>query len=209
MPDLAVLDSGDFFLEQQVQHPLIRQEVAAFDMYEFPGVDLTPYVGLIVPGSVDQELLHREQQRIREFLDDGKVLVFSGHLFRAWLPGGSAFVPKAIRSLCDYTVRAVTPHPIFDGVRPEDLTFRKGVAGFFARGHHPSPRGAEVLLALEGGEPIVYVDRQTTGGTILVHAGNDLWGLAGDETTAERVVPQLFRWMRQECKALQERRHQA
>ena len=38
-----------------------------------------------------------------------------------------------------YRVAELAPHPIFDGVDPDDLTLRKGVAGFFARGHHPPP----------------------------------------------------------------------
>lgn len=206
MADILLLDSGDPFLWRQLEHPVMRDNVCALDMYEFPGADLDPYVGLIVPGSVDQELLDRERGTIREFLDQGKVLVFSGHLFRPWLPGGTPFIPKAVRSIRDYAVRVVSPHPIFEGVPPEHLTFRRGVAGFFARGHHPPPPGAEVLLALEGGEPIVYVDRQSTKGTILAHAGNDLWGLAGDETAAHRVVPQLFTWIRAEQAALQKGR---
>ncbi len=209
MPDIALLDPGNFFVEQQRQYPLVRDEVEAIDIYDLPDVDLSRFLGLFVPGLADQEFLLWERERIRAFLDDGKVLVFSGHLFRPWLPGGSAFVPKAIRSVRDYTVQVARPHPIFEGVEPQDLTFRKGVAGFFARGHHPPPDGVEVLLTLAGGEPIVYLDRRSTRGTILAHAGNDLLGYAGSETTAGRIVPQLLRWMRQEFEALQEGRSRA
>lgn len=209
MADFALLDPGTFFVDQQRQHPLVRDAVETIDIYDLPDVDLSRFAGLFVPGLADQEFLWRERARIRAFLDGGKVLVFSGHLFRPWLPGGSAFVPKAIRSFRDYLVQIARPHPIFEGVDPQDLTFRKGVAGFFSRGHHPPPDGAEVLLTLAGGEPIVYLDRHSTRGTILAHAGNDLLGYASAGTTAGRIVPQLLRWMRQEVTALQEGRSDA
>lgn len=203
MPDIAVLHPGTGFTDQQLQHPVVRDAVEAVDIYDLPAVDLRRYHGVIVSGSADQELLWRQREQIRAFLDDRKVLVFSGHLFRPWLPGAGIFVPKAIRSFRDYTVHIVRPHPIFEGVRAEDLTFRKGVAGFFARGHHPPPEGAEILLTLNDGEPIVYLDRRGTRGTILAHAGNDLLGYADRETTAGRIAPRLVRWVEEEFEALQ------
>lgn len=164
----------------------------------FESVQLFDLEGLLIPGSVDQEWLHLHRELVEGFLAGGRIVVFSGHLFRPWLPGASSFIPKEINSFRDYAVRVVTPHQIFAGVRPEDLTFRKGVAGFFARGHHPPPPGAEVLLALADGDPITYRDRSSSGGTILLHSGNDLWGYAGDESTAGRIAPQLLAWIGEE-----------
>src|SRR5581483_10255450 len=92
-----------------------------------------------------------------DYLDRGGVVVFGGHLHRDWLPGASLFVPLASRSLDGYRVVEVADHPIFRGMGTE-LTFRRGVAGFFARGHHPVPPGAEVLTRLFGGEPATYLD---------------------------------------------------
>jgi len=60
------------------------------------------------------------------------------------------------------------------------LTFRRGVAGFFARGHHPIPPGAEVLTRLSGGEPATYLDRVSTAGTIVVQASGDLLAWCGE-----------------------------
>lgn len=178
------------------REPLRSHRLTPIDVYELASTDLGPFVGLIIGGSADQEFLLRNKGVIDGFLDDGKTLVFSGHLFREWLPGCGLFVPKAIDSVDDYRVTLEDDHPVFEGVDPEDLTFRRGVAGFFARGHHPPPAGAQILARLDGGEPIVYVDRSTTNGVILAHSGNDLLGFA-DGGTAARIVPQLVEWIRQ------------
>jgi len=122
------------------------------------------------------------------------------------IDSGSAFVPKQVRSYHDYTVLIHQPHPIFAGVRPEDMTYRKGVAGFFARGHHPLPPLAEVLLTLADGEPITYIDRFSTRGTILVHAGNNLFGYDEPSDTSGRIAAQLKRWVRDEYGRIRERR---
>jgi hypothetical protein len=196
LPDVGLVDSGSFFVEEQLKR--LGGAVEPLDIYELPNLDLDRLSGLLVPGSVDQEWLYLHREVIEDFLNKGRVVVFSGHLFRPWLPGASSFVPKQIDSFRDYAVSVVKSHPVFVGVKAEDLTFRKGVAGFFARGHHPPPSGAEVLLALADGEPITYLDRSSSGGTILLHSGNDLWGYVEDETTAARMVPQLLWWIREE-----------
>lgn len=172
--------------------------VDALDVYDLPSIDLSEVGALLLGGMVDQELLFRHRARVESFLDDGKVVVFGGHLLRPWLPGCGPFVPKVIRSFHDYALGIVDPHPLYADVDPGDLTFRRGVAGFFARGHHPTPPGAEVLLALPDGEPVTYVDRHTTAGTILVHAGGGLFDGAEPDSTASRVPGQLLAWVRAE-----------
>jgi hypothetical protein len=198
MAEIAFLHPARSYTIDQVRQIADRDAVDGIDIYDLPSLDLSAYRGLIVSSACDQELLLKHQDRIRAFLDDRKVLTFSGHLFRPWLPGAGMFQPKTISSYLDYTVRLVKEHPVFAGVREDDLTFRKGVAGFFARGHHEPPPGAEILARLvdaERGEPIVYIDHVSTPGVILVHAGNDLLASTDRDSTAGRIAPQLIRWM--------------
>lgn len=171
--------------------------VEPIDCYTLQNADLGAYAGLIVPPTVDQEHLLRHRNVFVDYLEHGGVVVFGGHLHRPWLPGASLFVPLQVRSFRDYGVVEVAPHPVFAGVQPADLTRRRGVAGFFARGHHPPPAGAEILTRLAGGQPATYLDTVTTRGTILVQATCDLqtYG-AGLGSTAARVPRQLLAWIR-------------
>ncbi len=178
----TVLDR-DRVLSEMAIHP--------FDVYDLPRADLGQFSGLIVSGRVDQEFLYRERDAIRQFLGGGRVLVFSGQLFRPWLPGGGTCVPAQDGAGAAERL-VIAPHPVFDGVRPGDLD------GSFAQGHHPTPDGAEVLVSLPGGEPVVYIDRASTRGTILVHAGHTLLGYASATTAARRIVPQLLEWIDRE-----------
>jgi len=195
--DLVLVDSGTSAEGASTRAAALDPAVDVVDIYELPSARLDRYVGMILTAGADQVFLERNEPVVAGFLERGGVVAWSGQLYRPWLPGAGMFVPKDIRSFRDYQIHFVTPHPIFAGVDPADLTFRRGVAGFFARGHHPPPPGALVLAALPGGEPAVYMDTTSTPGTILVHAGGDLVGYA-TESTASRLAPQLFAWMRAE-----------
>lgn len=181
--------------------PVVRDRMEDVDLYRLADLDLEPYRALHVSGMVDQEFLWQQRDVIAGFLEAGKVVVFCGHLLHPWLPGCGTFVPAPATSHRDYVVHIVAPHPIYEGVDPRDLTYRRGVAGFFARGHHPAPPGAEVLATLAGGQPITWIDRSTTRGTVFVHAGNDLIGFA-DDSTAARLGPQLLDWVEAEGRRL-------
>ena len=202
MSKIALLHPSRSYTYSQVRESDLHDAIVAHDIYDLPQLDLGQFDGLIVSSACDQEFLLVHKEKIRAFLDAGKVLSFSGHLFRPWLPGAGMFQPKTITSYKDYVVRLVADHPVFEGVRAEDLTFRKGVAGFFARGHHEPPAGAEIIAMLPGDEPIVYVDRVSTRGTILVHSGNDLLASVDRDSTAGRIAGQLLRWMLAEAAGL-------
>lgn len=178
------------------RHPSIRDAVEPLDAAGLAHLDLEPYAAVLISGMVDQELLYRHRTAVAGLLDRGGVVVFCGHLHRPWLPGCHPFVPAEIRSFRDYTVCLPDhPHPVFAGVDPDDLTFRRGVAGFFARGHHPPPPGARVLARLRAGQPITYVDDATTPGTVLAHAGADLLSCAWQDSSAANVPSQLLAWV--------------
>ncbi len=182
------------------EDPLDRLDLAGrverIDCYDLADVDLAAYAGLVVPAMIDQEHMGRRRAVIDDYLEAGGVVVFGGHLHRHWLAGASAFVPLAAPSRARYEVVVVADHPVFRGVDAADLTYRRGVAGFFARGHHPPPEGAEILTRLAGGQPATYVDAVSTPGTILVQTSCDLLGYAGGpETTAARIPGQLLDWI--------------
>ena len=193
MPD--TVPSGVALLDMDIRAPGLSDRGDRIDCYTLADADLSRYVLLVVPALVDQEHLARHRGVIRRFLDRGGVLLFGGQLHRDWLPGASTFVPLARPSLQSYRISWIADHPIFAGIAPDDLTFRRGVAGFFARGHHPPPPGAEVLVRLGGGEPATYVDRVSTRGTIVVHANGDLLSYGdGADNTASRLPGQLLDW---------------
>lgn len=176
-------------------HMLARMGVEPIDVYDFPRADLSPFTGLIVSGRVDQELLHRERAKVRRFLDDGKVVVFSGQLFRDWLPGAGACAPVALDRVGGIRALSVAPHPLFDGLGPDDL------GSVFVHGHYRPPSGAQVVAALPGGEVVLYVDRTSSGGTIVAHAGGNLMGYVAVDSPAREIVPRLVTWINREARA--------
>jgi hypothetical protein len=69
------------------------------------------------------------------------------------------------------------------------------------------PAGAEVLVRLSGGEPVTYIDRVSTAGTILVHATADLFAYSSgvDDSTASKIAGQLAQWATDEARGLGDR----
>lgn len=173
--------------------PTVGDRLHVVDQYDLAATDLAAHAGVVVTAMADQEFLWAHRRLVARLLDDAKVVVFCGHLLRPWLPGCAPFEPAPVTSFRDYAVRLSEPRTIFAGVEETDLTFRRGVAGFFARGHHPPPPGAEVLATLAGGQPSTWIDRATTAGTVFTHAG-DLLAFPDDGSTAALVVPQLLDW---------------
>lgn len=174
-------------------HMLERMGVQPIDVYLFPGADLEAYTGLIISGRVDQELLYRERDKIRAFLDAGKTVVFSGQLFREWLPGAPGTVPVDLSDLGGTGAVTVRAHPVLDGLTAEQL------GANFVHGYNPTPPGAEVVLALPDDRAAIYVDRTTTGGTILAHAGINFMNYIVEDTEVREMIPRLIAWINEEA----------
>ena len=174
---------------------IAQMHLDEIDLYKLPETDLSPYCGLIMSGRVDQDYLYAKRSILRDFLDRGNTIVFSGDIDLPWLPGSAASLPFEARQGDDLTV-SFSDHAGFDGIMPDD------VGGYFVSGHHPVPEGARPLATLPGGEVVIYEDKISSAGTILVHAGHTLLGYAADaraETLAKRLIPQLITWIRAEA----------
>lgn len=206
--DYLIIHPHNIFSQGNSSIPNFDEQFDVVDMYQLHETDVSGYKCMILVNFVDQDYLYEERARIAEFLADRKIVCFFGNVVTDWLPGAKPFIAKEIRSHLDYDISIAKPHPIFEGVLEEDMTVNKGVKGFFARGHHPQPVGAEVLLTLPGGEPVTYIDRDTTAGTIFVHSGGNLFEYKSmDESvrkTTERISPQMMQWVQDEYERLQE-----
>lgn len=176
---------------------LSKMQLDEVDLYELAETDLSPYCGLIMSGRVDQDFLHANRKVLADFLDQGKTIVFSGDLDLPWLPGSAPALPFEARQGDDLTL-SFADHPVFEGISPDS------VGGYFVSGHHPLPVGARALATLPGGEVVIYEDKASTAGTILIHAGHTLIGYAADtraEALSKRLIPQLLTWIRAEASA--------
>lgn len=170
--------------------------VVGIDIYALRATELSGFCGLLIGTGCDQRELAEQQDKLQAFLAAGKTIVFCGHVAYPFLPGLSEFVPLADFRVKDLRVEKLMRHPVFDGIEPDDLTFRKGVAGFYGRGHNPPPRGAKVLNALGPRRmPVDWLLEYCGGGCLLVHAGNDLWGYGEGDRSAARLPQQLVQWI--------------
>ncbi|MCZ8437725.1 hypothetical protein [Achromobacter xylosoxidans] len=169
-------------------------------LYALHRLELATVRALLVPANTDQRYLLSQQARLEAWLLAGGTMVFNGHVAYPFLRWLAPFVPGPARGIEGLRLHRAQAHPVFDGVDPEHLTFRRGVAGFYARGGNPPPSGASVLHTLgPDAVPVDWVLSLPGGGRLFTHSGNDMWMYAGSADSTRRIVPQLVDWLRGEA----------
>jgi len=153
-----------------------------------------------VTSHIDQCGLQRHSAWLNTFLDANGCLLWNGPVAHSPLPDLQSFVPLAQRNLAGLRVQRLAEHALMAGIAAEDLTFRRGVAGFWGRGHNPAPPGALLLNGLgvqPQQAPVDWLWQRPLGGWILMHAGNDWLSFAQPGTPANRLVDNLIAWVTQ------------
>lgn len=150
--------------------------------------------GIVTTMHLDQIAFAERRDALAAFFRNGGRLFFNGHVLKPFADGLQVYRPLTSRRLNDFQLQRLAPHPVFGGLDQKDMAIRKGVAGFYGRGHNPMPQGAVALTGL-GGEsrPVDWEWRLPGGGVMFSHAGNDLWSMApensdGPKAFAERIV---------------------
>ena len=144
-------------------------------MYALAHTDLSTYCCIVTTNNADQRELLRCKPQLQAYLHQGGKLVFNGHVVYPFLDEVQPYQPTPEKGLAGLQVHNLHAHPIFAGVADIELTFRKGVAGFYGRGSNPPPSGATVLTTLgtTTQQPLDWIYTYPSGGQLLVHAGND------------------------------------
>ncbi|MGH8906374.1 MAG: hypothetical protein ACRD0K_07645 [Egibacteraceae bacterium] len=150
---------------------------------------------LLVPERLHRGLLHRTAPAIRSLLDRGGTVVLFGEQPTAWLPGLRwSHRPTNWWWWLDGdpgpVVAAQPGHPLFDRLTLADMTWH--IHGVF-----DPPRDAEtVLTARDGGGAVLYIDRVSTAGTLIVTCLDPLWHFGSHFMPAtERFLDGFLPWL--------------
>lgn len=150
---------------------------------------------ILIDGHSDQRALAGFAAELEQHLISGGTIVFNGHLTYPVFAGLQSFQVAAGRGIDDLMIERVNDHPIFRQVDCQDISVRRGVAGFYGRGANPPPEGAIVLHRLiKDKSAIDWVWQRPNGGQIFMHSGNNMWMYASDNTSARHIAPQLLEW---------------
>lgn len=180
--------------------PLWREYGRTLRVYDVDEDNLDGVQAVLVAAHVDQRALQARQSLLEQLLQQrGASIVTNGHIAHPFLSMLQPFVPLPERNMANLQIQRLTEHPVFRGVAPDDLTYRRGVAGFYGRGYNPPPPQACAIHGI-GPEalPLDWELQLPNGGRLLVHGGNDLWMYAADNTSARHIAPQLLEWLLEE-----------
>lgn len=177
-----------------LEHPVASGRVRALDCYDLGEAALERAAALLVSMHTDQRHLAGLRPTLDTFVASGGRLVVCGQVAIPFLVGLSSFRPLVDYHLEDLELHFLQEHPVWDGVEPEDLSLRRGVAGFYGRGWHQPPPGAVVINGLGPRRLPLDFAYSIGGGEVLVHGGNDLWSWGEDGNTSSRLLPQLLDW---------------
>ena len=164
-------------------------------LYDLTSVDLDRYAGLVIDMHADQDFLAEHAQRIEAYMARGGAILFNGHVAYPMFRDCAPYQPLTRRGASDLIIAPLAGHPIFQGIDVAALGIRKGVRGFYGRGHNPMPPGARPITGI-GPEPLPvdWVLERADGGRLFVHAGNDLWATPEEDATAVRIARNVWHW---------------
>ncbi|RVT89984.1 hypothetical protein EOD42_24135 [Rhodovarius crocodyli] len=166
------------------------RDVVPRDQYALDEEPLEHHAALVIGMHADQRHLAARAGRLAGYLAQGGTIAASGHLAYPFLPDVSGFQPLPTGHLDDLRIHREAAHPIWAGVSEQDLTFRRGVAGFYGRGWHIPPPRARVLHSVGREHRPLDIMWRHGKGRVLLHGGNDLWSFgAGD------IARNLFDWL--------------
>ncbi len=193
--DLAIglLYSGVSYQYTFLQRPENRGRIVQLNVWEMAHHDLSVFDLIIVPRGSDQEALYAFRTKIYEYLDGGGVLASFGEVTTDWLPGvrWDGVLPSD-----DGPLQFAATHPVLQNLIPTDVHWHHGYTGWCCHGHFKEPKKGEVLIRTETGDPVMYIDRTSTRGTIIAGSEIDVvCHAAHGEAAAQRMFENILRWI--------------
>lgn len=167
MKNLLALYGGSSQHFRTLFEPKYNKYFDVIYLLDFANVDLSLYDGLLIPSRTSKNVLSRFRENILQFLNDDKVVISLGEQPIPWLPGVDwEHRPTNFWWWLDSDpksgIECMKPdHDFFDYIKLKNATWH--YHGIF----HP-PDGVDNLIGTESGESILYIDKISTSGTMLI-----------------------------------------
>lgn len=192
------------------QDEMMQNRIVFINMYDLPYTDLSAFCGLAITNYTDEQFMVAHQHLFEAYLAGGGVIFSMAEMENSYLPNAPIW-RRSKNLIREREVIVTQPdYPMFKDIEQYDLNYRQGVKGFFTRGYfEPSevPTYADIIVKDEMDAPLIYVDRQSTNGVLIVGAGTDLYQMYRQETkdssTAHKLTTQIFDAIRAEYAANQ------
>jgi len=180
-----------------------RWLAASVYLPELPDADLSRYDGVIVPDRLHAGRLDAARPRLLDVLDRGAMVVLFGEQSvcgrqpQGWLPGLDwQYRPTNywwwLEPGTTSGLRAHNPdHDLWRHLTLEDATWHY-------HGVFRAPEGADVLISTDDGGAILYIDRVSTPGTLVVAALDPMYHFGSYFMPAtERFLDKFVPWLAQ------------
>ncbi len=168
MKRLGVVYGGASYHHRALNHPKYRRFFSQqIYLLELPQADLSHLDGLLIPERIHQKQLLVAQPQLEAFLMCGKTILAFGEQPVPWLPG----VRWEHRPTNYWWWRESGGRSGLVAARPEHGLFRHltvSDATWHYHGVFRPPEGAEILIEVEGGGSVLYLDRVSAPGTLLL-----------------------------------------
>jgi hypothetical protein len=196
---LAAVYGGDAAQHRVFSEPKYRRHFTEIIyLLDLPTVDLTDFHGLLVPDRLHQGRLLAASPHIGGFVARGGTVIAFGEQPRPWLPGvrwehrPTNFWWWLELNARSGLVLAKPEHGLFRRLTLADATWHQ-------HGVFWPPEGADTLIATEDGAAVLYIDRVSTPGTMLVTSLDPI-GHVGSYfmAAAERFLDGFLPWVVEE-----------
>ncbi len=174
-------------------------EIVRYDVVEVTrdfDPDLTPYDLLVVPNGSDHVAMLKIRDKVRAFLDAGKVVMCFDGWFTNWLPG-NRWIHDNTKATKDVRHFIKTDrYRLLEGVDLKKFDHEKhGMSGWWACGYIECPPGADVVVEDTWNRPLVVLDEVTTNGVMFLTASGPLGDFTfyGDPDGISRLYKNALR----------------
>ncbi|NKQ40603.1 MAG: hypothetical protein HF962_03435 [Sulfurovum sp.] len=177
-----------------------RDDTIVIRQSQLSSRDITDATALITTMHLDQIGMMEFSKELEVFLERGGRWFFNGHMMRPlvydlknyiYIDEGGDRESLRLTELSD--------HFVFKDISRDAFLERKGVAGFYGRGHNPMPKGAVAITGVGRKKaPIDWVCKFGTEGEFFSHSGNDIWGAIGKGEMQNRLLENIITWVTKE-----------
>ncbi len=165
---LAAVYGGTPFQHRTLHEPKYRQHIDDLVyLLDLPDVDLTQFDAVMIPDRMHPDRLMESKQQIADYLEQGGIVIAFGEQPVPLLPGVTwEYRPTNFWWWLDPNVSSglmltQPEHSLFEYLTLADCTWHQ-------HGVFWPPEGVETLVTLEDGGAVLYIDRVSTPGTLLV-----------------------------------------